>query len=294
MMTMNRTRSDSRPNGSVLCVIFALVGFLAVRWGTVVAQDAPGATRKFTATSMPDVMDELTRRYGYIITLETPRYTYEDDLEKIGKVSADSLKPIYQPKLNPLSLTVPDSSTISTDQMASVLNQWVQKQAASAHGARYRIERDGTVFHLVPTEVRDRNGNWADQKSPFDTPISLSKEDRISYDSLVLVLNAIGAEEHMQFRPFQIPLTIMRNTHSIIEAKDEPARQVLTRILAATGNKLTWRTFYYEPMQSYMVSVFVVPSKSDLSDVKAPADMQPTPKSTGGSPVGPSSAPPPK
>ncbi len=53
-------------------------------------------------------------------------------------------------------------------------------------------------------------------------------------------------KQHVRFRPFQYPAMVMHNSHSEIEARDEPARHVLTRILAATRNKLTWRAFYYD------------------------------------------------
>ena len=58
----------------------------------------------------------------------------------------------------------------------------------------------------------------------------------------------------------------MHNSRSEIEARDEPARHVLTRILAATRNKLTWRAFYYEQMNSYLVSIFVAPQKAPKFD----------------------------
>jgi hypothetical protein len=44
-----------------------------------------------------------------------------------------------------------------------------------------------------------------------------------------------------------------------ISAGNESARSVLTRALASSRSKLTWRVFYDVPMDSYLLSVFVVP-----------------------------------
>jgi len=243
---------------------------------------------------MPDLMDELVKRYGYIVTLETPRYSYSDDLEDTGKKSVGDSKAILQPKTNALFLTVPVSSTITADKMAAVLSQLVQKQSASPHGGHYRVEQDDQVFHIIPTEVRDRSGNWASQKSVFDTPVSLAKADRSSYDSLVLVLNAIGEKEHFSVRPFQLPAMVMHNSHSVMEARDEPARQVITRILSATNNKLTWRAFFYEPMQSYLFSVFLVSPSAKPPEMRPPTVPVSANSHTATTPASPSSAPPSK
>src|SRR5438132_601929 len=60
----------------LLAAAFALLHITPIN-----AQNASGAVESVTVGSMAEATDALVSRYSYVITLETPRYLYEGDLE---------------------------------------------------------------------------------------------------------------------------------------------------------------------------------------------------------------------
>src|SRR5579862_4771363 len=108
-------------------------------------------------------MDALDQRYGYVVTLETPPYVYEDDLQDemalrndSGRVSKSiGPKKIMTAKGLPLSLNLPPAANVGTVEMSSIVKQLVQNVSTSNRGAHYRVEQEGDVFHIIPSEVRD-------------------------------------------------------------------------------------------------------------------------------------------
>ncbi len=70
--------SNLRDSMSAQRIVFAAI-LVSLHIGAVAAQ--AGATTSVTYKSMSWAVAALVERYGYIITLETPHYVYEDDLE---------------------------------------------------------------------------------------------------------------------------------------------------------------------------------------------------------------------
>ena len=108
----------------------------------------------------------LVARYGYVITFEDPRRTYEGDLQDVTALVRNDLNK-YQfgrvpkvtvPRGGRLTLQLPSSASATTQEMASVLDQLMRIQSRRSEGGHFRVIQDEDVFHILPTEVRDRNG----------------------------------------------------------------------------------------------------------------------------------------
>lgn len=145
------------------------------------------------------VMD-LVSRYGYVITYEDPRHVYADDLEDVTtkvRLDLDKHPPGKAPKVivpstATLTLKVPSSSAITTQEMASVLAQLIQVQSSTGRGGHFRVERAGDVFHILPTEFRDENGNWVKHTSILDVPISMPIDDRSADGMINAICKAVS------------------------------------------------------------------------------------------------------
>jgi hypothetical protein len=109
-------------------------------------------------------VEELVSRYGYVITYEDPRHAYEGDIQDVTtKVRKDLEQYPPAPKVivplgGTLTLTIPSSSSISPQAVASVLEQLMRVQSTRGEGGHFRVVQSGDVFHVLPTEVRDRSG----------------------------------------------------------------------------------------------------------------------------------------
>lgn len=222
-----------------------------------------------SVSSIPDAMDTLVKRYGYVVTLETPRYVYEGDLEEEppqlpGDTHAISRGPgprILRSRGIELTLNLPPATSVGTVEMSSVVKQLAQNVSTSDHGAHYRVEQEGDVFHIIPFEVRDAKGNWAAHAPLFDTLISMPPKERTLLEAVNAVCSALRTESHQSVQLLQAPITTLVNSTSAFGANKESARTALTRVLGSTDGKLTWRVFYDIPMNSYLLSVFVVPER---------------------------------
>jgi hypothetical protein len=139
-----------------------------------------------TGRSVAKAVEELVSRYGYVITYQDPLLAYEGDWRDVTtqvRKDLDRYPPGAAPKVmvprgGTLNSVLPSSHSISAETMASLLEQVVREQANTQQGGRFRVERDGEIFHVISAEARDRAGNWARQSSLLDVPISLPTQDR--------------------------------------------------------------------------------------------------------------------
>jgi hypothetical protein len=218
-------------------------------------------------------VNTLQTRYGYVITYEDPRYTNEDDLQDIAaKVRKDysSYPPGLAPKLmvpkgGKLTLRLPTSTNISPQGLASILQQLARAQGTSSGSGHFRVEQVGDVFHLVPTEVRDRKGNWSHYNSLLDTPISLPKQDRSERELYQAIVDAVSAATHVR-------LWIIVNGGIVIGivspeprtrmgATLEPARNVLMRALQLHRSRRTWAMLHDPGEDMFALNVWDFPTK---------------------------------
>jgi hypothetical protein len=113
------------------------------------------------------VMEQLSARFGYVITYEDPRYAYVDDLRDVtSEVRKDLAKyaPGGAPKvLVPAggSLSLRYAGPMQSDKPMDpidVVRQVLDVQSSRSNGGTFTVERTGDVLHVVPTSVRDKNG----------------------------------------------------------------------------------------------------------------------------------------
>jgi hypothetical protein len=249
----------------------------------VCAQPVSQGKEAVTVGSVPEAMDALVERYGYVVTLETPPYVYEDDLQDemalrndSGRVSKSIAPKILTAKGLPLTLSLPPAANVGRVEMSSVVKQLAQNVSTSDRGAHYRVEQEGDVFHIIPSEVRDANGTWVPHTPIFDTPISIPTAERSIRDTVQAVCSALGTANHVHVGLLVYPLNTLHYSSSTVGASNEVARSVLTRALAGLDRKLTWRVFYDIPMNSYLLSIIFVPDRTSLASSPQPIPARPT------------------
>jgi hypothetical protein len=192
-------------------------------------------------------------RYGYVISYEDPLYTYEDDLQddapKIvrdySRYAPGTAPKLMGPKGGQLTLRLPASSSITSDELATALRQLVEAQASSHQGGgHFRVEQAGDVFHVIPTEVRDRNGNWARYSSPLDAPISLPVQDRSEKELYRAIAEAAsaatGVSIHAMVNGGIVTGPLLPEPRFNVGAIQERARDVLLRALQLHPTRQTW------------------------------------------------------
>jgi hypothetical protein len=230
-----------------------------------------------------EAVRRLVEKDGYVITYEDPRYAYAGDIQDItDQVSKPSHDPararsrVIVPRGGSLSFETPSSNSASD--IAAALNKIVASGGDT--GAHFVIQRDADAFHVVPSDVRDRDGNWQPVGSILATPITLSPKKR-TYSEL---MHDIAVEASQGAGVTVTPFSSFGGglhahgaepeTYSIT-ANEEPASVVLTRALAAVGGKSAfyWLLLYDPGDKKYVLNI--LPTRRTPPDpipaAKAPA-----------------------
>jgi hypothetical protein len=227
-------------------------------------------------------VEELVARYDYVITYEDPRFAYDGDLQDVTTVvrrDLDRYPPgkapkVIVPRSEKLTMNLPYSASVNTQTLASILDQLTRAQSIRGEGGHFRVVQVGDVFHVLPTEIRDRNGNWTAQSSILDVPISLPLEDRSDVEMLDAVVKAVSAATHIKILGGGMGgmgggiANPDRPASYRLGADNERARDVLMRALVLLNDpkrgtwypqRLRWQLFYDSVESAYYLNIAVVP-----------------------------------
>jgi hypothetical protein len=225
----------------------------------------------------------LQTRYGYVITYEDPRYATEDDLEDVSAsvVRQYSQYPpgaaprVIVPRRSQLTVALPASPDISPQDLAAVLQKLVAAQASNSRGGHFRVEEAGDVFHVIPTEVRDRNGNWARYSPLLDTLISLPPQDRSEMELYRAIAAAASAAAHVRVEVI-INSGIVTGLagperRTIMGSSQEPARSVLMRTFQLQRTRRTYALLQGPEDNTPFLNIWDFPTKAQAQPSAAQA-----------------------
>jgi hypothetical protein len=275
----------------LLCAFVAAFASVASAAPTLVVNDA---------RPVAQAIQQLTEKYGAIITYEDPRYSYDGDLQDVTEQVRNDLAK-FAPGKAP-KIIVPKGGALSIDassgDVETILNKLVQAQSRASAGGHFRVEHIGNAYHVVPTEIRDKKGNWTAQSSILDKPITLLMQDRDELAMMKAICGAItsatgekvflagrysffgGISESVkaadtQARPSS-PSEPARNEDLApspypkfrLGAQNEPARSVLTRALdlaqkETRGETSTWFLYYSveDKQRGYYLNIMGIPNR---------------------------------
>jgi hypothetical protein len=224
----------------------------------------------------------LIETYGYLITYEDAPLTYSGDLQDVTNERHADLSYLKKPgavrEIIPLSETLtvpllPPGAMNDPKNITAMIEQMLKEHAARNQGGRFRLQQTDGYFHIVPSEVRDSRGEWVSQASILEAKISIPKGERSGPVMLDTICKAISDATHTNVGVGHIPMNALEPYRSLLVAQDEPARNVLLRMLSGANRRFTWMLDYLPGMQQYSLSIVLVP---DRAPPPAPA----TPPST--------------
>jgi hypothetical protein len=229
----------------------------------------------------------LMERYPVTITYEDPRYEYSSD---IRDVTAAVRKTPGDPVFVPVGGVLQASYTVARDtgaptNVADAVRAIVAAKNASDIGGRFEVYETADAVHIVPAAIRDRQGQWVAQRSILDTRITFATKalDGIQLIEAILqeVSKASGAEIlGLSAQPY---LNDLVSYIGAAEAKDEPARDVLLRVIRSISPRYSW-LLNNDPSRHYYIFALVhsvEPPKGDSAPF-APPPKPGDPSPTGG------------
>jgi hypothetical protein len=207
---------------------------------------------------------ELLKRYPVVITYEDPRYTYAGDLKDVTEQIRNPQAPprndgprVLVPVGGQLQVRYAVSSlTNEPASLESALESIVEAKAALPAGGRFRVERSGSVFHVVASQVRDPSGQWVEHTSVLDAPLTLKTGELNGVDMIRAIVDEVSARSGVKFGFNAIRvMRVLADYRGAVEANNEVAREVMLRTLQGIDERLTWLLYYDPLMQGYALNI---------------------------------------
>lgn len=212
---------------------------------------------------MADAILELQRRHGWIITYEAPPYEFAGDiLDRTSLLSGDRRdgRRVVGPRFRPLAFRYDSPDARPGEVLSAMLASYNQ----SGNGDEFHLMQAGDVSHVVPKSSRGPDGMLRSRQSRLGTPVTVEsvapdEEGRTAFEMLQLVLEQVPDVAGMpKVGLGTAPINLLMQSRLHDGAMNEPARDVLVRILAATGARLSWRLLCTPGGGTYRVCAFNV------------------------------------
>ncbi len=205
-------------------------------------------------------LEILQRRHGVIITYEDAPYSYEADVD-------DDTSPEWRrshpngfralvPKRGSLEVTYYTSpGPIISDEIRSAIQKVLDAHAEKNYPGRFRLRQEGEMFHVEPTQVRDRFGRLVNVGSILDTPISFPEQELTGFKALKLITIAVSRARGINFVEGTVPMNLLYRTSLRRGANNEKARDVLIDVLKTTNSRLSWSILYGPDVKEYVLNL---------------------------------------
>jgi hypothetical protein len=208
-----------------------------------------------------EALQVLQPKYGHVVTYEDPPYSYEGDLRDVTEANAKSPSHGVRtliPVGGSVNVTVPASGS-DTGTLDSALRQLLQSHAALQRGGHFRFQEKDGVFHVIPTEVRDRNGNWQTLVPLLDSRITLPNlPDANGAVMLNAICDAVSKASGVRVMVGLMPVNILLQHRGALEANNETARAVLLRALRLCSTSLSWSLLYDAGLKMYFLNIRLI------------------------------------
>src|ERR1044072_5816830 len=274
MLKNDATANLRRQNHLLILLCLATVAVIIVTILTVARSSSGMNEPKMDQISVNDPRpvalsaETLEKKYGWLITYEDPPYVHESDLldvtEKVRR-DLDKFKPgqaprIFIPKGGELAFEYSIDSKSKRPADSAVVVQQLLDAYAVANPGIFRLDRDGQRLHIVAIAAKNTEGVLVPRRSVLDVSITVPEQKRNGLQLLDAFCAAVTAASGTRVLLARAPLTLFHNSQTEAGAKDQRARDFLTRQLdqISGGPKLSWELLYPADEKTYYLNIYLV------------------------------------
>lgn len=209
---------------------------------------------------------ELEIKSGWPITYEDPPYAHPSDVVDVTvrRDLGQALVPRggrfeFHTFLAPRSQKLADATPV----IQSLLDTFNR----SGYPGSFMSKKSGQIFHVVPVQIQNKDGRLIDLIPILDVPITLPEQERSGIKALQDITQAISKLTGTQIIVGTIPLNLFL-PRTRLAAANEPARDVIVRLVQSTNRKLSWQLLYDPGARLYALNLHIV-----LSEIMSPAGL---------------------
>jgi hypothetical protein len=202
----------------------------------------------------------LERKLQVAISYEEPAWSSAGDLSNAADLPQNSVlaskNPAWRGPLVPRSSTVDVTIPATGATVAAIIQAALDNHRLRGNPGEFKAVQLGDGgFSIVAERVDDQNGGIVTSVSPLDLRITMPEEERTMADTLAVLIRAINATSKI---PVVRPTIGGKGHFDIVRvrvgAQNEPARDVLSRILRVPGQpKFSWTLDYMPDLRTYVL-----------------------------------------
>jgi len=201
--------------------------------------------------------DEIQSRIGIVVNYEDPPYTHESDLREMIIPTSGAKVMVPAGGTLELKYVLPLKATRARE-MTPLLGSLLDAYAASHQPGGFRVEQAGEMFHIIPTEVKNKEGILVPVTPILDTPIDLPEIERSGAEILVAITERVSAETGQVVMVGLAPINLFMRHRVRIGGTGVAARECLVQLLEALDAPVSWRLFYDPGLGFYVLNIVTV------------------------------------
>ena len=187
---------------------------------------------------------EVEKRFGRVITYEDTRYVHPSDIvdvtEKYSR-NPDRSKRLLVMRSGAIELMhVPRPVSVDA-QIEELLAEILAHHTKAGNAGEFRVHPGAGVHHVVPMTFKGVSGAMEGITPVLDTPITFAKTEETAYEMVARIVAAVTAGSGMKLGPGMFPTNLFIQRRVTAEARNEPARDVLWRMLQSVRPDLSWK-----------------------------------------------------
>ncbi|MFZ3326745.1 MAG: hypothetical protein WA231_13005, partial [Methylocella sp.] len=199
-------------------------------------------------------IEEIEKLSGRPITYEDPPFLNKDYMTPmVESVTGDP--GLLVPSGGSLRFTLPADA--SAEQKAAAAQSMVGNYNASHGAATFSVSQDG-LTHVVPRQTMDASGRLMPVTPVLDTRITMAAKTRSAMELLGEICQAVSLISGQPVGIGTVPTNALYQQKIEIGANNEPARQVLEKLIVANRLSLSWRLLYDPGLKTYYLNIPVI------------------------------------
>jgi len=187
---------------------------------------------------------QVEERFGRVVTYEDGSYVApEDTVDVAEKVRSDGTMTRRRREMRGDSIDLvytPTGASVDA-QVGEALARLIAQWNRPAHSGRFRVDRVKGGYHVVPVARKGQSGSAEPYTSPLDATITISSDERDGLEAMTVLAEAISRSSGRLVVEGTMPTKLLKQAKVVLGADDQPAREILWKLLQAIDPALSWQ-----------------------------------------------------
>ena len=131
---------------------------------------------------------------------------------------------------------------VSVDaQIEELLTEVFVQHIKAGNVGEFRVQPGAGVHHVIPTAFKDATGRVVPLTPPLDTRLTLYRPEESAFDAVSAILDEVTSASGVKIEiGTGVGPNLFFQRRFTVQARDEPARDILWRLLQSLRPDLSW------------------------------------------------------